>query len=256
MKEIDGNEQERLENIQEQLEDEINSCLEEIKNFDTNQLKDLEDALRANVWCSPAILEKNKELIDTLPDLFYKSMKAKINGKTVLDEATDFVKIKYIPQAKNHAHLQRMFEIHNAMHKAVADYKENLLKLAAKDVKKEIEEAKAREGFITYDDMIFMLKSVWKTLLRMHSFWEAIKKQYACAFVDEFKIPTLRNMRFSERFSVVMASTIIPDRRSKQSIYKFRNADIISYLNARRVRSRKEILGHKLSFLRRVHQLR
>lgn len=233
LKEIDGNEQERLENIQEQLEDEINSCLEEIKNFDTNQLKDLEDALRANVWCSPAILEKNKELIDTLPDLFYKSMKAKINGKTVLDEATDFVKIKYIPQAKNHAHLQRMFEIHNAMHKAVADYKENLLKLAAKDVKKEIEEAKAREGFITYDDMIFMLKSGLEDPIAGPQLLEAIKKQYACAFVDEFQDTDPAQYEiFRKIFRGDGEHNLYLIGDPKQSIYKFRNADIISYLNA------------------------
>ena len=101
-------------------------------------------------------------------------------------------------------------------------------------LKQRIQAAKAREGLISYDDMI---ESVHRALFGSTGalFADAIRRQFQVALVDEFQDTDPLQWRiFRELFLRGPTQRIFLIGDPKQAIYGFRGADLYTYLAAKK----------------------
>ena len=75
---------------------------------------------------------------------------------------------------------------------------------------------------------------------------ELIRFQYPFAMIDEFKIRMRCGIKFSRKFIVMKARLVMlayDDRDPKRAIYRFRGADIFTYLKQQTKRTSVLTLG-------------
>lgn len=105
-------------------------------------------------------------------------------------------------------------------------------------VKKELEEQKSREGFMTFNDLLNELEQRLRDPQRGSLLKQVIRQQFPFALVDEFQ--DTDGVQFNIFHSIFAdasaqeASGFFLIGDPKQSIYRFRGGDIFTYLRARR----------------------
>ena len=102
--------------------------------------------------------------------------------------------------------------------------------IAADEIETEIDKAKNKNGFITYDDMIDLLyKAV--VVKENPTLIAALEQKYQAIFIDEFQDTDKQQYGiFNKAFGTKNILFYIGD--PKQSIYGFRKADINTYFDA------------------------
>jgi len=103
-------------------------------------------------------------------------------------------------------------------------------------LKKEFEEIKEKQNILTFDDLLIKLHKALLDNTQDDALSQLIKKKFSLALVDEFQDTDviqyeIFNHLFGDKKDREHGFFMIGD--PKQSIYKFRNADIFSYLKAK-----------------------
>ncbi|WP_297111240.1 UvrD-helicase domain-containing protein [Tessaracoccus sp.] len=103
----------------------------------------------------------------------------------------------------------------------------------AASVRDVYERRKRTEGLCTFDDITTRLRRALADKSIRDLVRSRLRERFPVVLVDEFRTPIRTNGRSSRTHSSRRPSHG-PDRRSKQSIYGFRGADLNNYLAARR----------------------
>ena len=117
------------------------------------------------------------------------------------------------------------------------DYRSRVYYDGLEFVKKELEERKSRDGFMTFNDLLNELEKRLRDPQRGPMLKQLIRKQFPFALVDEFQ--DTDGVQFSIFHSIFAdasaqeASGFFLIGDPKQSIYRFRGGDIFTYLRAR-----------------------
>lgn len=110
-------------------------------------------------------------------------------------------------------------------------YREIVHKDAYEYVRLELEKSKAREGFLTFDDLLLQLKE------RLASkdgqkLIEALEEKYKCVLIDECQdTDANQNEIFHRLFDGGEGRTLFMIGDVKQAIYKFRGGDVQTFLD-------------------------
>ncbi len=126
----------------------------------------------------------------------------------------------------------------DALAPAVRRYRHALSLYVLEQARHELEQAKAREGLVTFDDLI---RRLWEAIRpdnpNAESFVAALRKHFQVAIVDEFQDTDPIQWRIFHRLFVEPPAEgqllVVGD--PKQAIYAFRGADVRTYLHARDV---------------------
>ena len=123
-----------------------------------------------------------------------------------------------------------------ALSHARSAYAQAVRKLARKYVGQKLAEAKDRENFMTFDDLLINLKQRLEDPQDGPKLREVIRKRFKYAIVDEFQdTDDIQNAIFQKLFNETDSDPtrgffMIGD--PKQAIYAFRGGDIFTYLQA------------------------
>ncbi|HPM43090.1 MAG TPA: UvrD-helicase domain-containing protein, partial [Candidatus Omnitrophota bacterium] len=102
---------------------------------------------------------------------------------------------------------------------------------AVRQLKADVALYKRERGVMSYEDM---LNFVDRALRGNSPLVEALRKRYACAFVDEFQDTDSVQWRIFRNIFLCETNKLFIIGDPKQSIYAFRGADIDAYLEAKR----------------------
>ena len=95
----------------------------------------------------------------------------------------------------------------------------------------EVRKRREERGQLSYDDLLFDVRRAVET---RRSACEAIRRQYRAALIDEFQDTDPQQWAiFRETFGRSPAHSLFLIGDPKQSIYRFRGADVYAYLDAR-----------------------
>ncbi|MFW5782790.1 MAG: UvrD-helicase domain-containing protein, partial [Candidatus Muiribacteriaceae bacterium] len=125
--------------------------------------------------------------------------------------------------------IEKICECMDSIEQDIRQYKDHIIHSALQIIPAEIESEKRLRGMMTYDDMITM---AWNALDNP-AFVKAIQRRYKVLLIDEFQdTDDLQYRIFRTLFisSEENVSFMIGD--PKQSIYRFRGADIYAYISA------------------------
>ena len=131
-----------------------------------------------------------------------------------------------------------VFLIIRRLVRLLQDYRSRVYYDGLEFVKKELEEQKSREGFMTFNDLLNELEQRLRDPHRGPLLKQVIRKQFPFALVDEFQDTdgvqfNIFHSIFADA-SALEASGFFLIGDPKQSIYRFRGGDIFTYLRARR----------------------
>ncbi len=138
--------------------------------------------------------------------------------------------------------IQKIIEKSNAKEESEVEELKNNLELMRSQTILATEAFKKRNALLTYDDLIHKVFEVSQDEKRRINLSNALEKKYKALFIDEFQDTDQFQYHI---FSQLFPSTIqffVGD--PKQSIYKFRGADLNSYL---KVKLRPEINSYSMN---------
>ncbi|MDH5654940.1 MAG: UvrD-helicase domain-containing protein, partial [Spirochaetia bacterium] len=133
---------------------------------------------------------------------------------------------------------QKIYDLRLKLKMSFVSYFHNQLE----DLKTEVRKKKSEKSILTYDDLIQKVHEALKDSSGKKAFQEVVSKKYPAALIDEFQdTDRLQWEIFSALFAELHGILfIIGD--PKQSIYKFRGADIHSYTSAKHSAKRRYTL--------------
>ncbi|MCK9224177.1 MAG: exodeoxyribonuclease V subunit beta [Candidatus Muirbacterium halophilum] len=136
-----------------------------------------------------------------------------------------------IPQNVFFEYAQNLLDKFKEFNSKIIDLKDIFISNFVKYIRKKLVERKKKDGIITFDDMI---QQTYENL-DSETFREIISKKYKAVLVDEFQDTDIMQYTiFKKLFFGSKNKTCFMIGDPKQSIYKFRGADIYSYIQARK----------------------
>ncbi len=153
-------------------------------------------------------------------------------------------------------YLQFSFDIdgHTSLVKLAEQYRMLVLAEGYRYVREKLDARKARDGFITYNDLLVILKQKLNDPLSGSELRKAIRDRFSCVMIDEFQdTDPIQGEIFKSLFTVgddgaenALSLFMIGDE--KQAIYKFRGGDVFNFQEEkRRVESKYPENSHTLS---------
>lgn len=170
------------------------------------------------------ILEENSLLINLIPLEDSKNFTNEYIKEKMKKDAAN------IPQHKIFDIFSQVIELFDQFESKCESIKEAILFDLITFLKKSIPYQKREKGIITFDDMI---QETFVALSQMN-FRKAISDKYKAVLVDEFQDTDILQYEIFKRLFFEKNKTSFMIGDPKQSIYKFRGADIFSYLKASR----------------------